>query len=94
MGWFRKMGRSCKKGSWGLGLHRSEQLDVEAGIGGCATPYRTALYRTWGQGNQPSGPSTGPAKDPPGGRWDSHVFGLLAGGFVMPAIESGESRTS
>ena len=34
MGRFRKMGRSCKKGSWGLGLHRSEQLDVEAGIGG------------------------------------------------------------
>ena len=38
MGWFRKMGRSCKKGSWGLGLHRSEQLDVEAGIGGVQLP--------------------------------------------------------
>ena len=39
---------------------------------GCATPYGTALYRTWGQGNQPSGLCPGSAKGPSDGRLQSH----------------------
>ena len=74
MGWFRKMGRSSKKGSRGLGLHRSEQLDVEAGIGGVQLPIGQPSTGHGATGISLLAFPTALLKGPPGGRWNSHVF--------------------
>ena len=69
-----KNGTQLQKGKSGVGATSERAIGRGGWNQGCATPYGTALYRTWGQGQQPSGLSPGSAKGPSDGRWNSHVF--------------------
>ena len=85
-----KNGTQLQKGKSGVGATSERAIGRGGWNRGCATPYGTALYRTWGQGNQPSGLSPGSAKGPSDGRWNSHVFASSSG--RLSPIESGESK--
>ena len=71
-----------QKGKLGVGATSERAIGRGGWNRGCATPYRTALYRTWGQGQQPSGLSPGSAKGPSDGRWNSPRLSLLVDGVV------------
>ena len=67
-----KNGTRLQKGKLGVGATSERAIGRGGWNRGCATPYGTALYRTWGQGNQPSGLCPGSAKGPSDGRLQSH----------------------
>ena len=50
-----KNGTQLQKGKLGVGATSERAIGRGGWNRGCAIPYGTALYRTWGQGYQPSG---------------------------------------
>ena len=77
-----KNGTQLQKGKLGVGATSERAIGRGGWNRGCATPYRTALYRTWGHGNQPSGLSPGSAEGPSDGRWKLPRLSLLVDGVV------------